>query len=65
MTIPTYGTPLPGKQLPEHIEMKSFFNRLRKEYPDTWGAIALHVRNEDRSASARQMVKIKSEGGFI
>lgn len=30
----------------EHVEQASFFNRLRREYPDTWGLIALHPRNE-------------------
>jgi len=35
-----------GKCQTEAIEQVSFFNRLRREYPETWGAIAVHVRNE-------------------
>lgn len=31
---------------PEHVEQASFFAKLRREYPDTWGRIALHPRNE-------------------
>lgn len=35
-----------GKCPTEDQEQITFFNRLRREYPDTWGAIALHPRNE-------------------
>ena len=31
---------------PEEQEQISFLNRLRKEYPDTWGRLAVHVKNE-------------------
>ena len=35
------------KQCPkESSEQITFFNRLRKEYPDTYGRIALHPKNE-------------------
>ena len=30
----------------EDADQITFFNRLRREYPDTWGALALHPRNE-------------------
>lgn len=30
----------------EEVEQASFFSRLRREYPDTLGLIALHPRNE-------------------
>ena len=30
----------------EAMEQATFFNRLRKEYPDTLGCIATHVKNE-------------------
>lgn len=30
----------------EEVEQASFFSRLRREYPDSWGVIALHPRNE-------------------
>jgi len=35
-----------GKCPTEAVEQVSFFNRLRREYPDTLGAIAIHPRNE-------------------
>jgi len=35
-----------GKCPVERVEQVTFFARLRREYPDTWGAIALHPRNE-------------------
>lgn len=42
-----YGdTAFRGKCHKEDVEQASFFNRLRREYPDTWGAIAIHPRNE-------------------
>lgn len=45
--IPLYGDPAFRGQCPkEHVEQMSFFNRLRREYPDTFGAIAVHPRNE-------------------
>ena len=39
---PDYRGPCPK----EDVEQVSFFSRLRREYPDTWGALALHPRNE-------------------
>lgn len=30
----------------EEVEQASFFSRLRREHPTTWGVIALHPRNE-------------------
>jgi len=32
----------------EALEQVTFFNRLRREYPDTLGLIAFHVRNEGK-----------------
>ena len=32
----------------EALEQVTFFNRLRREYPDTLGVIAFHVRNEGK-----------------
>ena len=32
----------------ETLEQVTFFNRLRREYPDTLGIIAFHVRNEGK-----------------
>ena len=62
--IPTYGTALSGKQPSEKVEMASFFNRLRREYPDSYGLLALHIRNEGLR-SAQQIRSIKGEGGFV
>ena len=45
--LPLYGDPtFRGKCPPEHVEQASFFSRLRREYPTSWGLIALHPRNE-------------------
>lgn len=35
-----------GKCPTEAIEQVTFFNKLRREHPDTWGLLALHPRNE-------------------
>lgn len=46
-TIPVYGDQsFRGKCHLEHVEQASFFSKLRREYPDTWGRIAIHPRNE-------------------
>jgi hypothetical protein len=45
--IPVYGDQsFRGKCHLEHVEQASFFSKLRREYPDTWGRIAIHPRNE-------------------
>lgn len=45
--IPVYGdTSFRGNCHKEEVEQASFFSRLRREYPDSYGAIALHPRNE-------------------
>ena len=47
ITIPVYGDQTyRGKCPPENVEQASFFAKLRREYPDTFGRIALHPRNE-------------------
>jgi len=45
----------------EAIEQVTFFKRLRMRYPDTWGLIALHPRNEGKKGF-RQVAKEKAEG---
>lgn len=46
---------------PEAVEQVTFFNKLRREYPTTYGLIALHPRNEgDRTHY--QTAKQKAEG---
>jgi Holliday junction resolvase len=46
------------------MEQVTFFNKLRTEYPDTWGAIALHPRNEQklRGGQHRALIRQKAEG---
>lgn len=53
-----------GKCPPESVEQITFFNYLRGEYPETWGALALHPRNEQqlRGGQFRGMIKQKAEG---
>lgn len=45
----------------EAAEQVTFFNQLRKIYPDSYGLIALHVRNEGKK-TASQVQKEKAEG---
>lgn len=61
--IPTYGTPTKDPCPSEKVEMASFFNRLRREYP-ALGAIALHIRNEGKR-TAMQHNAMVGEGGFV
>jgi hypothetical protein len=53
-----------GKCPTEAMEQVTFFNRLRREYPDTWGALALHPRNEAqlRGGQFRALARHKAEG---
>lgn len=45
--IPVFGdTKWRGKCPRESVEQVSWFNRVRQEFPDTWGLLAVHVRNE-------------------
>lgn len=60
-TIPLYGTQQSGKCPHESVEQVTFFNRLRHEYPDTYGAIAVHVRNEGELSHA-QVIRHKAQG---
>ena len=60
--VPTFGGDYRGKCPKEATEQVAFFNRVRQEYPETWGRIAIHIRNEDRMATARAMKLHKLEG---
>lgn len=63
--IPVYGhQSWRGKCPTENIEQASFFNRLRREYPDTWGILALHPRNEGLKEKGQfsTVLKHKAEG---
>jgi hypothetical protein len=60
-----YGdTSFRGKCPKESAEQITFFNKLRHEYPETWGALALHPRNEQqlRGGQHRGLIKQKAEG---
>ena len=57
-----YGdTSYRGDCPPESAEQMTFFNQIRKEYPDTWGRIALHPRNEGKRTHG-QVWRQKAEG---
>jgi len=63
--VPVYGDPdWRGKCPRENIEQISFFNRLRAEYPDSYGLIALHPRNEGlkRGGQFSAVIKHAAEG---
>lgn len=63
--IPVFGdTSFRGKCPQEHVEQASFFNQIRRVYPDTWGLIALHPRNEGlvQAGQFSAIVKHKVEG---
>lgn len=60
--VRTFGGLYKGPCPLEAVEQISFFNKLRQEYPETWGRLAVHIRNEDTLASAQKMRKHKLEG---
>lgn len=53
-----------GKCPTETSEQSTFFNIIRRKYPDTYGAVALHIKNEGKR-SFQQLAKMKAEGGFV
>ena len=60
--IKIYGnTEYRGTCPKETLEQVTFFSRLRRQYPDTLGLIAFHVRNEGKR-NHLQAAKEKSEG---
>ena len=42
-----------GKCPAESAEQMTFFNWIRRDYPDTWGALAFHPRNEGLKAKGQ------------
>ena len=46
---------------PESAEQVTFFNHLRRQYPNTWGVIAMHPRNEGKRRH-QQTARQKAEG---
>ena len=53
-----------GKCCVESAEQSAFFSHLRRQYGRTWGALALHPRNEGliRGAQFATIARAKSEG---
>lgn len=61
--IKIYGQKIKGCKITEANHMTTFFNTLRREYPD-YAAIALHIRNEGKRTK-QQMDREKMQGGFV
>lgn len=60
--LPCYGDiTYRGKCPHEAVEQITFFARLRREYPTSYGLLALHPRNEGKRHHAQTM-RQKSEG---
>lgn len=60
--IPVYGDiSFRGDCPGETLEQVTFFARLRRQFPDSWGAVAVHIRNEGKRHHF-QAAKEKSEG---
>ena len=65
LPFPVYGnTSWRGKCPAEAMEQMTFFNTLRREYPVTWGRLALHPRNEGqrKGGQIKAMIQHKAEG---
>ena len=57
-----YGDPeFRGVSPSETVEQVTFFARLRRQWPISWGLIAVHVRNEGKR-SFMQAARHKAEG---
>ena len=60
--LPTYGDPKWRGDCPqESVEQVTFFARLRRQYPDTYGRLAIHPRNEGKRTHY-QTARQKAEG---
>jgi hypothetical protein len=60
--IPIFGDQTYRGDCPsEALEQVTFFARIRNKYPDTWGRLALHPRNEGKR-SHFQVAHQKAEG---
>lgn len=63
--LPCYGDRSYRGSCPqEGAEQVTFFNRLRKEHPDTWGRLAIHPKNEGkrRGGQFQQLARDKAMG---
>lgn len=59
--IPIYGTKDKSCKISEAYHMVTFFNSLRINFPESYGAIAVHIRNESQR-TAQQAIRHKIEG---
>lgn len=60
--IMVYGnTDYRGVCASETVEQVTFFGRLREKFPDTWGLLATHIRNEGKR-HWEEIQKHKAEG---
>jgi len=65
LPFPVYGdTEFRGKCPKEDQEQIAFFGELRRLYPDTWGALAIHPRNEQllKGGQFSRVAKHRAEG---
>lgn len=65
LPVPIFGDiAYRGRCPKEEVEQASFFARLRREYPDSWGLIALHPRNEGLKIGRQfsSVMKHRAEG---
>mgnify|MGYP003559613124 FL=1 len=61
-SIMIYGAPIKGCKVPESAHMITFFNTLRREYPEH-AKCCLHIRNEGKRT--RQQIEKEKAEGFI
>lgn len=64
--LPVFGDrSFRGECPKEAAEQATFFNQLRKEYPDSWGLLALHPKNEEKRKGAQfHRLKMDKAMGF-
>lgn len=61
-SVKVYGdTKWRGDCPTETAEQVTFFGRLRRKHPETWGRLAIHPRNEGKR-TAQQTMRAKAEG---
>ena len=61
-SVPVWGnTKYRGDCPSETAEQVTFFNEIRRRYPETWGRIATHIRNEGKK-TPQQVRREKAEG---
>ncbi len=63
--IPVWGDVSYRGECPsENVELASFFSKLRREYPNSYGALAVHIRNEGlrEKGQVNAMIRYSAEG---